>query len=1165
MYHHLPPEKSQIFAQIYSDLTGRKRGLLYQFFSNQYNHKSMKNNRKPNKILLRIMRLSICQFLLVILGTTLAAAFDGNGQELLNKRITLNISNEEVSTALRQIGRQAAVQFMYSPQVIQATRKVSLQAQNERLSHILETLFGNASQIRYKVKGSTIILHMAQEEALAAEGNSVLLAANSVQDLTITGTVTDETNTGMPGVNVAIKNTNRGITTDASGNYAINVPDREAVLVFSYIGYEKQEWPIVGRTKLNVQLKPNTSDLNEVVVVAYGQQKKATVTGAVASIGTKELVQSPVSNLTNALAGRLPGLITTQRSGEPGVDGSTLYIRGVNTLNNATPIVMVDGVERSMDYLDPNDIESLTILKDAAATAVLGMRGANGAVLVTTKRGSSGAPQVSFRSSIGVQEATRLPKYLGSYDYATLYNEALRNDGQQPAFTNQQLEGYRDGSLPNTDFYKFLMQPSRVAQANLNVSGGGSTARYFISAGYNLQEGNYRHTKENKDGYNGNNVMKRYNLRANVDVDITSTLSARLDLAGILTDRTDGNNSAGDIMNLANRMPPIYPIFNPDGSMFGNGTFTQNIYGELSQKGYRHWYNNTVQGTFALTRKLDFITKNLSAKASFSYDNTNTPNSSFTRSYALFEPLRNAQGQITSYKQFGQNSSIDPNGSFGGGDAIRNTYFEATLNWNRQFTDHDLTGMLLWNRRLQEYRSQIPYAYQSLLFRGTYNYKQKYLLEVSASYQGSENFPRESRYGLFPSISGGWVISEEGFLKEHLRADDFFKIRASYGEVGNDRSSGDRYPSAAQRFLWFTSWGGGDPYYFGTNAAQANGWFQQAIGNPGVTWERGRQLNVGLESRFWGGRLGFTLDLFRQRRSNILISRSTLSDVFGQDIKAQNIGIVDNKGFEFELTHDNKIGRVHYFIKPNVTFARNKIVYQDEVARPYPWMRRTGRPVGTKFGLIAEGFFRDEEDVKSSPFQNFSAYGPGDLKYRKLTGDEYDRVQTSFDETAIGYARTPEIIFGSSIGVDFEGFDVSVLLQGAAHTDVMLNNEAVYEFFQSGKVKPFHLGRWTPETAETATYPRLHASTNGNNHRASTFWIRSADYLRIKNLELGYRLPKKWLSPIGLSYFRVYINGMNLYTWDKLKDYQVDPEIGDGNGAMYPIQKIWNLGIDLRF
>ncbi|WP_143307190.1 TonB-dependent receptor [Chitinophaga vietnamensis] len=1108
----------------------------------------------------RLMKTATMALLSILLLSSVLWGATGRAQDIATKQITLTLRNETLKTALGKVESLSGFRLAYPPEQVSKYHNITLPKATRSVKETLELLLAN-TYLSFKQNDNIIIIFRPAENTntTTADTTAPTPAPNRQATRTIIGAVLEnKTNAVLPGVSVQVKGTSRGTQTQADGTYSLQVPANSKTLIFSFIGYETKEVEITASNQTDVTLVPSSLGLKDVVVVAYGQQKKATVTGAIASISTKELVQSPVSNLTNALAGRLPGLITTQRSGEPGVDASTLYIRGVGTLNGASPIIMVDGIERPMDYVDPNDIETLTILKDAAATAVLGMRGANGAILITTKRGKAGPPSVNFRASTGITEATRLPKYLGSYDYASLLNEALQNDGAQPAFTDKQLQGYKDGTLPNTDYYKFIMKPSTVAQANLNVSGGNNIARYFISAGYNVQDGLYAHTKENQDGYSGNNNMKRYNLRANVDVDITPTLAARVDIAGIMTDRRDGNNSASSIMNLANRMAPIYPIVNPNGSLWGNGTFQSNILGELSQKGYRRWYNNTVQGTFALTRKLDVITKNLTAKVSFSYDNTNTPNASYTRSYAVFEPLYDAQGNITSYKQSGQDTKIDPNGSFSGGSANRSTYFEGTLNWNRNFGKHEATGMLLWNRRLTESGSSIPRAYQSLLFRGTYNYLQKYLLEISASYQGSENFPKESRYGLFPSVSAGWVLSEEHFIKDHLPQINFLKIRGSYGEVGNDQAGSDR-------FLWFTSWGGGPQYWFGTNVSQANGWQQGAIGNPGVTWERGRQANIGLEARLWNNLLGISLDLFKQRRSKILIRRSTLSDVFGQDIKAQNIGIVDNKGFELELSHENTIGQVHYFFKPNVTFARNNIVYQDEVARAYPWMRRTGHPIGTKFGLVAEGFFKDQADVDNSPFQNFSAYGPGDIKYQKLTGKEYAFIQSDFDETAIGYARTPEIMFGTTLGATFKGFDFSMLLQGAGHSAVMLNNEAVYEFFQGGKVKPFHLGRWTPATAATATYPRLHSNTNGNNHRGSSFWIRDASYLRLKNAEIGYQLPKSWIKPLGLSYFRIYANGMNLFTWDKLKDYQVDPEIDDGNGAMYPIQRIWNFGIDVRF
>ncbi|QNL51010.1 TonB-dependent receptor [Olivibacter sp. SDN3] len=1100
---------------------------------------------RKRKILLKPKILLTSWFLLTLHALCYA---DQGG----NSRVTFSGNNVQLVDLFKAIKKQTGLTVFYSNEALNEAEKIKVDFNQETVENVLSSVLAKQN-FTWTIKGNFIVLNPDKPAAKR-------------QEFTVSGTIKDaETQEVLPGVSVILKGTNIGTTSNVDGNFSLLLSKEQAAngtLSFSYVGYTPLDTLIRSRETLNVTMTVDASSLDEVVVLAYGSQKKATVTGSVASIPTKELVQSPVSNLTNALAGRLPGLITTQRSGEPGVDAASLYVRGVSTINNANPIIMVDGVERSMDYLDPNDVESVTILKDAAATAVLGMRGANGAVLVTTKRGKAGKPEVSFRASTGFQEATRIPEYLGSYDYARLYNEAITNDGGQIAFSDEELEGYRNGTLPNIDHYAYMMRPSNVTQGNLNVSGGTDIARYFISAGYNRAEGNYRHTSDNEQGFDGNNLMNRYNLRANVDVDITKTLSARVDLAGIITQRRDGNNSASSIMNLANRMPPIFPLFNEDGSLWGNGTFTQNLHGELSRKGYRNFFNNTTQGTFSLKRKLDFITKNLSGQILMAYDQTNNPSASYTRDYAVFEPLYNNGGELTGYRKFRDDTQINPDGSFNGGGLNRNTYLEASLNWNGTFGNHNVSAMALVNRRLQNNNSEIPFAYESSLFRGTYDYKQRYLLEISASYQGSENFPPGSRYGLFPSISAGWVLSEESFLKD-VAFINFLKLRTSYGEVGNDRSGGDR-------FLWFTSWRENpsdhqNQYFFGTGASRAAGWQQEAVGNPGVTWERGRQFNVGLEASLFRDILSFTLDVFKERRSNILITRNSLSDVFGQNIKPQNLGIVDNHGFELEVIARQQLGDFSYTVRPNITFARNNRVFFDEVARAYPWMRRTGTPIDTKFGLIADGFFENQAAVDAHPYQNFSDYGPGDIRYVKLTGDEYDYIQPGFDETVIGRPRTPEYMFGTAIELAYKNFDVSVLFQGATGADVMLENEAVYEFFQGGKVKPFHLNRWTPETAATATYPSLHSSVNGNNHRASSFWVRSADYLRLKNFEIGYRLPRNIVEAINLSFFRIYANGMNLFTWDKLKDWQVDPEIGDGNGAMYPIQRIWNFGIDVRF
>ncbi len=978
----------------------------------------------------------------------------------------------------------------------------------------------------------------------------------------ISGQVMDENRQPLPSVTVRDTRNTATAIADEEGRYSISI-DVGDTLEFSHVGYEPQRIKPSVNEILNVVMIGLQGSINEIVVVGYGKQKKVTMTGSVSTITTKDLLQSPVSNLTNALAGRLPGLITTQRSGEPGVDASALYIRGLATLGNARPIVVVDGVERSMDYIDPNDIESFSILKDAASTAVFGMRGANGVVMVTTKRGKRSEPRMSFRTSYGKQSPTKIPEFLGSYDYARLKNEALMNDGNQPAFSPAQLESYRNGTGYNTDYYDFLMQPSQVGNANLNISGGNSVARYFLSAGLNIQEGNYKHTKENDQGYNSNNVMKRFNLRANVDVDVTKNLLVSLNLAGIQTNRSDPNTSASTIMNIMNRMPPIHPILNPDSSLFGNGTYTSNLLGEVSRRGYRVYLNNTIQGTLSATQKLDFLTKNLSVKLSYSYDNTATPNVNYGRSYAVFYPVYREDGDIDRYTQVGTESRIDPNGSFGGGGLERITFTEGALNWFRQYGKHNITAMGNWNRRLRRVGSAIPYAFQTYLFRTQYNYDSKYMLEVNGSYMGSENFPPESRYGLFPSISGGWVISQEKFISnsDALSFINLLKLRASYGEVGNDQVG-------SERFLWFTSWanaGDDGRYWFGAgnNPPAAAGWSQGAIGNLGVTWERGRKLNVALEGSLWKDALNFTVEVFKERRSNILISRGTLTDVFGQNIKPQNLGIVDNQGIDIDLGHKMTIGDFFYFVKGNFTYAKNKIVFQDEVVRANPWMYRTGLPIGTKFGLVYNGFFQSQGEVDASA-QQFGTVRPGDIKYLDLDGN--GAVQAGYDERPIGYSRTPEIMYGFSGGGGYKGFDFSILFQGAAHASAMLNNEAVYEFFQEGKVKPFHLNRWTPETAATATYPLLHNATSANNHRGSSFWIRSADYLRIKNVEIGYTLPNRWTDLLKLKSTRLFVNGMNVFTFKNgLSDYYVDPEIDDGFGAMYPIQKIWAFGLDINF
>lgn len=1099
--------------------------------------------------MLRIMKISI---LLLLISLQISAT--NYGQERLN----LNAKNVSVSEVLKSIEKQSLYRFTYRNDVLPPQKLVSVTVVNAEIGYVMEKVLEGLPVTWKIVKKKNIII-----TPFDAYHYERLL--DTVKTL-VSGRIIDENSQPISGVTIADNRQEHATISDENGRYSIVVGLGDS-LSFSHVGYETQTIKTGVKETLDVVMIGVQGTMNEIVVVGYGKQKRVTVTGSVSTITTKDLVQSPVSNLTNALAGRLPGLITTQRSGEPGVDASTLYIRGLATLNNAKPIVVVDGVERSMEYIDPNDIETLSILKDAAATAVFGMRGANGVVMITTKRGKRGVPKVNFRASYGKQEPTKIPEFLGSYDYARLKNEAYLNDNpgaiDQIPFKEKDLEGYKNGTLPNTDYYGFIMKPSRVGNANLNINGGNNIARYFLSAGVNIQEGNYKYTYNQNGRYNSNNIMKRFNLRANIDVDITPTLLATLNLAGIQTNRTDGNASAGDIMGIANRMAPIYPILNPDSSLWGNGTFRSNLLGDATRRGYRTWLNNTIQGTLAFTQKLDFITKNLSAKFSYSYDNVASPWVEYGGEYAVFYPNYDADGKIIGYTQVGNDKKPSPTGEYKAGDLNRVTYTEGAVNWFRQYNKHNISAMGLWNRRLLRKNSEIPYASQTYLFRTTYNYDSKYLFELNGSYMGSENFPPESRYGFFPSVSLGWVISEESFIKQNssLGFINMLKFRGSYGEVGNDDANGER-------FLWFTSWtdeGDDGRYWFGkgNGPAEVRGWTQGKLGNKNVTWERGRILNLALEGSFWKDALSFTVEAYKQRRSKVLLPRQTLPDIFGQEVKRQNIGVVDSRGIDLDLGHKMNIGNFMYFIKGNMTYAKNKIVFQDEVGSPYPWMVRTGLPIGTKFGLVTNGFFQSQAEADAAAKQ-FGTVRAGDIRYLDLNGD--GKITDKVDEKPIGYSRTPEIMYGFSAGAGFKGFDMSILFQGAAHASVMLNNEAVYEFFQEGKVKPFHLNRWTPETAATATYPLLHMNTSANNHRASDFWIRSANYLRLKNVEFGYTLPSKLTKRVNINSARFFVNGLNVFTFkNQLDDYYVDPEIDDGAGAMYPIQKIWSFGIDVNF
>lgn len=1058
-------------------------------------------------------------------------------------------------------------------------------------------------------------------QGVAQTGRTAKVQATQNHKITVSGTVLDKTtNDPLIGVSVVVKGVaNAGTITDMDGKFTLKLPYAEAPLVFSYLGYQPQEIVPGAKKELTVLLQEDTKALQEVVVVGYTKQRKETMIGSVATITTKDLTQSPTANINNALAGRLPGLIVNQYAGgEPGVDQSELFIRGKATYGNQSAIVIVDGIERDMSYLAPDEIETFTILKDASATAAYGIRGANGVIVITTKRGKAAEKAtVNLKASIGINQPIGFPEYLGSADYATLYNEARLNDAKMTGadisslnlFSQQAIDNFRrakgdnsDGLGYDWDYYDFAFKPGLQEDVSLSIRGGTDKVRYYVLANYFSQGGNYKYS--NAGEYDSQTKFTRYNFRSNIDININRYLSTRLDLGARITDRNAPGTTAGRLMTICATQPPYLPILveenahpqneeyiqqNPRGMLYGDNIYRYNLLGELSRTGYLNEKNTYLNGSFAMNLDMEFLTKGLKAEVMFSYDASegrwinrklDTYKDGYREypKYATFMPIEGsdaymAGGHYTGAYKTGNKYDIDQTigNGFSHNASDGRTYIQARLDYNRLFSNrHEVTAMLLANRGNRTVNNELAYHSQGITGRFAYYYNQKYLMEFNFGYNGSENFAPGKRYGFFPAGSIGWVVSEEEFMKKASWI-DFLKVRASYGLVGSDNVS--------SRFPYLAFYGGGSGYDFGNNfGTNVGGTSEGNLANANLTWEKARKLNVGIDFTTLNQRLALTIDAFYEYRFDIITDMNSdgimgYPDIVGKDAALQNLGEVSNRGVDIELSWNDKIGKdFRYYIRPNLTFSRNRLEYKAELARKNSWRKETGKRLYENFVYVFDHFVADQEEADRLNKIGYQPWGqliPGDVVYKDL---DRNGVIDDEDRTAMGNPRSPELMFGIPFGFQYKNFDFSVLLQGATKSSILLNGAAVFDFPQFeqdkiGRVKKMHLDRWTPETAATAKYPALHYGTHDNNKNGnSSLFLYDASYLRLKNVEIGYNVSPKLLRKFHVQQARIYVQGLNLLTFDKLGDVDIDPETKSGDGASwYPIQKVFNFGIDITF
>ena len=871
-----------------------------------------------------------------------------------------------------------------------------------------------------------------------------------------------------------------------------------------------------------------------------------------------------------------------------------------------------------MSYLAPDEIETFTILKDASATAAYGIRGANGVIVITTKRGKAAEKAtVNLKASIGINQPIGFPEYLGSADYATLYNEARLNDAKMTGadisslnlFSQQAIDNFRrakgdnsDGLGYDWDYYDFAFKPGLQEDVSLSIRGGTDKVRYYVLANYFSQGGNYKYS--NAGEYDSQTKFTRYNFRSNIDININRYLSTRLDLGARITDRNAPGTTAGRLMTICATQPPYLPILveenahpqneeyiqqNPRGMLYGDNIYRYNLLGELSRTGYLNEKNTYLNGSFAMNLDMEFLTKGLKAEVMFSYDASegrwinrklDTYKDGYREypKYATFMPIEGsdaymAGGHYTGAYKTGNKYDIDQTigNGFSHNASDGRTYIQARLDYNRLFSNrHEVTAMLLANRGNRTVNNELAYHSQGITGRFAYYYNQKYLMEFNFGYNGSENFTPGKRYGFFPAGSIGWVVSEEEFMKKASWI-DFLKVRASYGLVGSDNVS--------SRFPYLAFYGGGSGYDFGNNfGTNVGGTSEGNLANANLTWEKARKLNVGIDFTTLNQRLALTIDAFYEYRFDIITDMNSdgimgYPDIVGKDAALQNLGEVSNRGVDIELSWNDKIGKdFRYYIRPNLTFSRNRLEYKAEVARKNSWRKETGKRLYENFVYVFDHFVADQEEADRLNKIGYQPWGqliPGDVVYKDL---DRNGVIDDEDRTAMGNPRSPELMFGIPFGFQYKNFDFSVLLQGATKSSILLNGAAVFDFPQFeqdkiGRVKKMHLDRWTPETAATAKYPALHYGTHDNNKNGnSSLFLYDASYLRLKNVEIGYNVSPKLLRKFHVQQARIYVQGLNLLTFDKLGDVDIDPETKSGDGASwYPIQKVFNFGIDITF
>ena len=1143
----------------------------------------MKNAIRERKS--KVLGLFLC---FLLLGIDYSFASYNNYSQF--KTLSVSMSNSTLREVLKTIEKSSQFVFFYLDDAVNLERKVSIDSKNKNIEEILSELFEGTS-CTYRISDRQIFI----------SGKAPASTEQQQNKRKISGRVTDIKGEPLIGVNVTVDGDANGSITNMDGLYEIFVTKKSVVLKFTYIGFKTSEIRTNASTNIyDVTLEEQVNELEETVIVGYGTQRKISNIGAQSSMKMED-IKTPSASLTTTLAGRLAGVVAVQRTGEPGKDAADIWIRGISTPNTSSPLVLVDGVERSFNDIDPEDIESLTTLKDASATAVYGVRGANGVILIKTKPGKVGKPTVSADYYESFTRFTKMVDLADGITYMNAANEAMRNDGIATKYTEDQIRNTIAGKdpylYPNVDWLKEIFNDwGHNRRVNVNVRGGSEKVAYYASVSY-FNETGMTVTDKNINTYDSKMKYSRYNFTTNLNIDVTPTTKVEIGAQGYLGEGNYPAISSADLYNAAMSISPVeYPkMFFVNGEAYVPGTSTNNNfnnpYSQATRRGYDNLTKNQIYSNLRVTQDLDMLTKGLKLTAMYAFDVYNEIHVHQDRAESTYNFLDTSvpydmNGQPILQRIYEGSNVLSYKQETSGN---KKTYLEASLNYDRTFNDdHRVSALFLFNQQSKllypkgTLEDAIPYRMMGIAGRATYSWKDRYFAEFNIGYNGAENFSPKHRFGTFPAFGVGWVVSNEKFWQPLSKAVSFLKIRYTDGKVGNSEVSDRRF-----MYLDQMKENGDYGYKFGPNGTKWSG-YETVNMAVDLIWEESRKQDLGIDLKLFNDDLSIVFDLFKERRENILLKREhSIPSFLGYNTSAPygNIGIIENKGFDGTIEYNKRINKDWVIaLRGNVTFNKDKWIQGELPEQKYEWMNQYGHNINGVKGYVAEGLFTQTEiddmarweslsdankAITPKPFASqFGTVKAGDIKYKDLNNDgQID----AYDQTYISRGDVPTTVYGFGFTVGWKDLSVGMMFQGVAGAERVLNGSSINPFNGGGGSGNLYSNiddRWTEENPDqNAFYPRLsygsETTSNINNFQKSTWWVRNMNFLRLKTLQISYNLPKPWVNKVHLKNAAVYVMGTNLFTLSRFKLW--DPELNTDNGASYPNTTSYSVGINFTF